>query len=223
MSEPASDPYAQDKAEILEAALIEADFDGWSLETLRRAADKAGVSREIQRLAFPRGVMDLVGYYSEAMDQAMAAALAERDLSAMKVREKIALGVRLRIEALGAHKHAAYRALRFLALPVFAGEGVKLVYRTVDRIWRECGDQSTDFNFYTKRALLAGVYTTTLMHWLDDDSEGGAATWELLARRIDQVMRIEKVKAAVRRGLKGLPSPLKVLGVLRYPDRTRSH
>jgi ubiquinone biosynthesis protein COQ9 len=219
VNKPSDDPYVEEKAAILEAALIEADFDGWSLRTLRSAADKAGISRDIQRLAFPRGVVDLVGHYSQRMDDEMAAELAAHDLSAAKVREKITLAVRLRIAALAAHKQAAYRAVRLLVSPVFAGEGAKLLYHTADRVWRACGDQSSDFSFYTKRALLAGVYSATLLHWLDDDSENAQATWDFLGRRIDQVTQIEKAKATAFRRLRRIPSPLKVLASLRYPDR----
>lgn len=207
----ADDLYTEEKRAILEVALIEADFDGFSLETLRRAADKAGVSREMQRLAFPRGVMDLVAYYSMMADQAMLGGLKAHDLSAMKVREKIALAVRLRIEALATHKAAARRAVQFLTLPQFAPEGMRNVYHTVDAIWRGIGDTSTDFNFYTKRALLAGVYTTTLMRWFEDQSEDGRVTWEFLDARIQNVMQIEKAKASARKLFARVPSPLDAL------------
>ena len=212
--------YADEKRRVLEAALIEADFDGFSLETLRRAADRAGVSRDMQRLAFPRGVMDLVAYYSKSADAAMLEALQAQDISSLKVREKIALAVRLRVEALAAHKPAARRAVQFLTLPQFAPEGVRNLYRTVDAIWRAIGDTSTDFNFYTKRALLAGVYTSTLMRWFEDQSEDGRATWEFLDARIDNVMQIEKAKAAARRAFDKLPSPLSMLKKVR--ERVRS-
>src|SRR5262249_47750675 len=66
------DLYAEERAAILKAALVEADFGGWSLETLRVAADKAGVDRDRQRLAFPRGVLDLLEFYSKTADDAMA-------------------------------------------------------------------------------------------------------------------------------------------------------
>jgi ubiquinone biosynthesis protein COQ9 len=216
-----SDPYTDEKNAILQAALIEADFDGWSLQTLRRASDKAGVSRDIQRLAFPRGVMDLVEYYAHTLDEAMLAGLAAQDLSSMRIRDKIALAVRLRIEALAEHKPAAHHAVKFLSLPQYAGEGVKHLYRTVDAMWRAIGDTSTDFNFYTKRALLAGVFASTLMHWFDDESEGSVKTWDFLARRIDNVMEIEKAKAKVVAVVEKLPSPWSVLGKLRYPGRSR--
>jgi ubiquinone biosynthesis protein COQ9 len=215
------DPYAEDKAAILKAALVEADFGGWSLEALRAASDKAGVERDRQRLVFPRGVLDLLEFYSETADGAMAEQLAAHDLKALKIREKVALAVRLRIEVLAGHKQAARHALHHLALPPFAAEGLKLLYRTVDRIWREIGDTSTDFNFYTKRALLAGVYASTLATWTEDMSEDGAKTWEFLDRRIADVMQIEKAKASLRKTFGGLPDPFKILSALRYPDRTR--
>ena len=215
----ADDLYAEQKCAILEAALIEADFDGFSLEALRRAADKAGVSRDMQRLAFPRGVMDLVAYYSQSADQALLQRLKAHDLSSLKVREKIALAVRLRIEVLAAHKPAARRAVQFLTLPQFAPEGLRNLYRTVDAIWRAIGDTSTDFNFYTKRALLAGVYTSTLMRWFEDQGEDCRLTWEFLNARIENVMQIEKAKAAAKRALDKMPSPLSVLNKVRERAR----
>lgn len=214
-----SDPYTEDKRAILEAALIEADFGGWQLETLRAAADKAGVARERQRLAFPRGVLDLIEFYSGTADTAMVEGLKGHDLTAMKVRERVKLAVRSRIEALAPHKPAARAALHHLASPLFAAEGLKLLYRTVDMIWREIGDTSTDFNFYSKRALLAGVYASTLWTWTEDMSEDSAKTWAFLDRRIENVMGIEKAKASLRQTFAKLPDPLKVLSALRYPDK----
>ena len=56
-----------------------------------------------------------------------------------------------------------------------AALGAKLMYRTVDAMWRAAGDTSTDFNFYTKRGILAGVYGSTAMRWFNDTSDGRKA------------------------------------------------
>ena len=220
MSEQAtSSPSQAQKHRVLAAALIEADFGGWSLETLRAGADAAGITRDHQRLLFPRGVLDLLEFYSEATDNQMAEGLRAHDLGSLKIREKVKLAVRLRIEALADHKSAARHALHHLAMPPFAGEGIKLLYRTCDRIWREIGDTSTDFNFYTKRALLAGVYASTLGVWMEDLSEDCLKTWVFLDARIENVMQIEKVKAKIREGAAKFPDPVKFFAGLRYPDR----
>src|SRR3546814_12431444 len=52
------------------------------------------------------------------------------------------------------------------------------------------GDRATDYNLYTKRALLAGGYSSTLLYWLNDRSEGFAATWAFLDRRIGEVLKV---------------------------------
>src|SRR5262249_8142215 len=104
-----------------------------------------------------------------------------------------------------------------LALPQYALDGATCVYRTVDMVWRSIGDTSADFNFYTKRALLSGVYTSTMLYWFGDTSEDAEETWTFLDRRIADVMQIEKVKSQVVKFAESLPNPLEILGALRHP------
>ena len=111
-------------------------------------------------------------------------------LADMKVRDKVAAGVRARLEILEPHKEAVRRGLSFLALPLNGPLGLKLLYNTVDAIWYAAGDRATDYNFYTKRTLLSGVYSSTLLFWLNDKSEGHEASWAFLERRIDEVLKI---------------------------------
>ncbi len=172
-------------------------FDGWSRRALRHAARDLGEDFEPVRRAFPGGPAGMVGAFAAAADEDMAAALAKRDLGALKVRERIALAVRLRIEAVAPHREAVRRAAAVHALPFNAPRALRALYGTVDAMWTGIGDTSTDFNFYTKRALLAGVYASTLLYWLDDRSDGFADTWAFLDRRIADVMRIQKARGRV--------------------------
>src|SRR5205809_7791049 len=119
-------------------------------------------------------------------------------LAALKVRERIKLAVRLRIEQTVGGRESVRRGLALLALPFNAPLALRLLYRTVDAIWYAAGDTSTDFNFYTKRATLAGVFSSTLLYWLNDRSEGSEATWSFVDLRIDDVMRFEKWKAQLQ-------------------------
>ncbi len=207
----------QTRKAILDKVLELAPFDGWTASTLRRAADETGVTGDTQRLAFPNGVMDLIEFHSRAADDEMLERLEDYDLGALKIREKVTLAVRLRIEVIAMHKHAARRAAHMLALPLHHATALRITYRTVDAIWRGIGDTSTDFNFYSKRAILAGVYTTTMMRWFDDRSEGTQETWAFLDRRIQNVMDFEKIKAKLRKRAEAMPSPWSILGALRYP------
>jgi ubiquinone biosynthesis protein COQ9 len=209
------------KDAILAAALVHVPFDGFTDKVLERAAKHVGVARnEISRL-FPAGPLSLVEAFSESADAEMVRLLAKIKLQNLKVRERIALAIKTRLAVLRPHKEAARRAAAFLTLPPHAATGIKLVYNTVDAIWRAIGDTSTDFNFYTKRATLAGVYSTTLMRWFSDSSEDEEITNAFLQRRIDDVMRFEKFKAQIRERASGLPSLSEILNPARRETRSR--
>lgn len=200
------------RAAVLAAALRHAAFDGFTDKTLERAGADMGVDDKTLTRLFPNGAQSLVEAFSDSMDREMEASLAQAKLSAMKIRDRIARAVNARIDAMRPHKEAARRAAAFLTLPPHAPLALKLLYRTVDSMWRAAGDTSTDFNFYTKRAILAGVYSSTLMRWFTDDSEDEGETQAFLARRIEDVMRFEKLKAQVRESMKGLPGLSEIFG-----------
>ena len=205
------------KLRVLAAAMPLVPFDGWRDRTLFEAGRTAGIEEVDVRAAFPRGIIDLVAFYADDADRRMIEGMASVDLKALRVRERVTLGVRRRIEAVADTKEASRRAAAIFALPQNSLDGMQSVYRTVDAIWRAVGDTSADFNFYTKRALLAGVYTSTMLHWFADSSEGSAETWAFLDRRIGDVMQIEKFKASAQKFVEGLPNPLSILGSFRHP------
>jgi ubiquinone biosynthesis protein COQ9 len=193
------------KQAVLAAALPHATFDGFTDAVLQKAGAEAGVSeRDLARL-FENGPLSLVEYYSHRADTQMEAALAGMDLKAMKVRERIGAAVMARLAALKPDKEAARRAAAFLSLPMHAALGTKLAWRTVDAMWRAVGDTSTDFNFYTKRGILAGVYGSTAVRWFSDTSDDEKVTDEFLAARIENVMQFEKFKAKAKEALANFP------------------
>lgn len=208
-----SDPAAEIEAlrdRLLETALPHAAFDGWTEHTLRRAADEAGCTPLDVYRAFPQGAEGLLDHFMARADEQMVRDVLALDLDEMRIRDKITAAVRLRLERAAPHREAVRRGLSHLGLPHRAPRAMKSLYRTVDLMWRAIGDTSTDFNFYSKRALLAGVYGSTLLYWLNDDSEDHAATWAFLDRRIGDVMKIEKTKAQLRSSGVRLPNPLSI-------------
>ena len=214
-----ADDDASLKRAVAQAALTHIPFDGFTDKVLSAAAEEAGVDKRGLARLFPGGPLDLVEALSEMFDDEMEARLSKAKLGTMKMRARIAKAVKTRLEILRPHKEAARRAAAFLTLPPHAARGVTLLYRTVDAMWRAAGDTSTDFNFYTKRAILAGVYSATLMRWFTDESEDESETDAFLARRIDDVMRFEKFKAQIRERAKHLPSLSDILGGAR-PKRS---
>ena len=192
-------PADETRDRVLLAALPHVPFDGWSEVALTAAAVDLDLDPGEARQAFPGGPVALVAYHAAYADRRMEEALKESDLAEMRVRERIAHAVRLRLEQNAAHREAIRAALPILAQPANGGHALYSLYRTVDTIWFAVGDKSTDFGFYTKRALLAGVYLSTLLYWLNDGSEGAQATWAFLDRRIADVMRIQTTQARFAR------------------------
>jgi ubiquinone biosynthesis protein COQ9 len=203
-----SDPL---RPALAAAALAEVPFEGWSLAALRRGAAEAGIAPDDVARAFPDGARDLLEYWAALNDEHMIDGLAKVDLAAFKVRERVALAVKLRLTHLAPHREALRRSLSFLALPGNAALGARLLYRTADTIWYAVGDRSTDHNFYTKRALLAGVYAATVLYWVEDRSEGAVETWAFLDRRLADVMSLPKLGERLRFLARALPSPLRLL------------
>lgn len=201
---------------VLAEALKHVPFDGWTNEVLYKAGEAKEISRGELDLVFPRGSVDLLEAFSHAADDAMTAGLEAVDLSSFKIRVRISLSVLLRIEYLQKHREASQRAASVLALPTHTALSVQLIARTVDLAWRGIGDTSTDFNYYTKRAILALVMSSTTLYWMTDESEDLAPTWDFLDRRIENVMQFEKAKAKVKEALAEFPSPAEFLAEIRY-------
>jgi ubiquinone biosynthesis protein COQ9 len=200
-----------EKDALLVATLADVPFDGWSVAAMRAGARAVGRDEASAAALFPRGPIEMVEWFSDWADRAMLERLAGADLAAMKVRERVAEGVRARLAVLQPHREAARRALAVLAQPQNAPLALRLVYRTVDAIWYAAGDRATDFNFYTKRALLAAVYGATMLCWLEDRSPAGSVTEAFLARRLDEAMAVPKVVERLREAADRLPNPLRFL------------
>lgn len=182
---------------LLDAALPHVAFDGWSPATFAAACREAGIGADAARQIAPRGAVDLAAAFHRRGDRAMLARLAGADLAGMRFRDRVAAALGYRVEAM-ADREAVRRAAALFALPVHPALGAKLLWETADHVWTALGDTSRDGNWYSKRATLAAVWGATIVFWLGDTSAGSAATHAFIGRRIDDVMRIEGVKARLR-------------------------
>ncbi|MCY4030576.1 MAG: COQ9 family protein [Hyphomicrobiales bacterium] len=208
------DAMEEIRERMLAAALQHAGDVGWD-KAFERALE--GEDSDIGILAFG-SARDLVLHFFADGDRRMLEVLGEADLEEMRVRDKIRFAVKSRLEADLAHREAVRRGISFLSLPGMLPAGVSALYGSADAMWRGIGDKSVDFNFYSKRSILAMVHGSTTLFWLDDNSEGQEATWKFLDRRIEDVMSFEGVKAKVRESCAGAGGIWGMLGRLRYPN-----
>ncbi|WP_133366021.1 COQ9 family protein [Qipengyuania sediminis] len=194
-------------------------FDGWSDTALTDAARMSGVDADVARLAFPGGAMDMIGAWIETIDSGMAAALPVERLATIKIRERIRSLVQYRLDAVAPQEEALRRALAIMAMPQNVAAALRTGWRSADIMWRLAGDTATDWNHYSKRAILASLYGATLAVFVSDQSEGKAETAAFLERRIEGVMRFETFKRQWLQPQGERFSPLRFIGRLRYPAR----
>jgi ubiquinone biosynthesis protein COQ9 len=179
------------KRKVLACVLVHVPFDGWSKDVLEQAARDAGLDPSYGWRLFPRGVGEIISYWSALLDEEMLKLLPPTE--GLKVREKVTSGVKTRLSLLIPYREAARKTALYLALPQHVGLASRLIYKTINEIWYYAGDTATDYNYYTKRGLLAWVYSSTFLYWLKDTSPAFENTWKFLDRRIEEVLKLPKI------------------------------
>ncbi|MBV6632913.1 MAG: COQ9 family protein [Alphaproteobacteria bacterium] len=177
---------------LLLAVMDSVPFDGWTERALRQAADMCGEDYATVERAFPRGIPQVLDRMADWADRQAVDFLLSHKVEEMRVRDRITVAVRARLEALAPYKDAVRRSMALIASPPSGRQVPGVIWRTADRFWDAAGDTATDYNRYTKRGLLSGVLVSTTLFWLTDDSDGHEATWTFLDRRIDNVLTLGK-------------------------------
>ena len=212
-------PLEKIRARLALAVGENAVFDGWTVKAVDTAAAQLKIDPAQARLAFPKAKIDMIDAYIAAVDAAMATEYPPDKIAVMKVRDRIRSQLWFRLQAMAPAREALRSALAILAMPHNAPRGLAIGWRTADLIWRNAGDIASDYNHYTKRLTLGAVYASTLVAWLDDQSDGFTDTAAFLDRRLGDVMRFEKWKAQWSGSDLKRPSLSRFLGRLRYPPQ----
>lgn len=211
-------PDPQVHARFLDAVADHVPFDGWTRAAIDKAADDLSL-RPDQVAGLPTDGLTALREWSRLLDRRAIEAVAGEIETAQRVRDKIILAVRQRLSLMEAHAEAARRATVLLAIPINALTSLRCLHHTVDAIWYAAGDRATDYNYYSKRGLLASVYGATLLYWLSDPSPDKANTWAFLERRIDDVMKIPGSMSNLKGRIGGLPNPFEMLEKFRRSQR----
>lgn len=216
----AEQAFSSQRDRMVESILEDVPFDGWTADLFRTAAARTQTDMALARSAFPRGGLDMALHYHRMGDQKLALDLAGTDLSAMRIRDRITHCVRRRIAIVSDNREAIRRAVSLFSLPLNAPEGMRMIWETSDQIWTLCGDTAEDYNWYTKRAILSSVYSSTVLYWLGDQDPKFEPTWEFLDRRIENVMQFEQAKAQIKKNplaRAAFAIPSHFLGFVRAP------
>jgi ubiquinone biosynthesis protein COQ9 len=202
-----NDPMREIKDKLILALLPEVPFAGWTKPALAHAAESIGMDPTMGERAFPGGPVDAVLHFIDLADRRLAED-AQSALEGLRLTGRIRWLVRHRLESWSEHREAIRRASVILSLPGNAVRAAKATWATADLMWQLAGDQPVDFSYYTKRATLSAAYSTTLLYWMSDESEGCAESWAFLDRRLADLAQVPKVIANAKRKMEALTLPL---------------
>ncbi len=178
-----------DQIALIDALLPQIPFDGWTIKAVRQALAILGRDPEDAPLAFPNGAGEMIEAFCALADARMVATAADA-LGAYGMTKRVREIIAIQLEQNRGNKDAIRRALAWLALPAHGRLAARLTAATVDAIWHAAGDTAADMSWYTKRGLLAGVYSTTLLYWLRDTSADDAPSLAFLDRRLKDIGKI---------------------------------
>jgi ubiquinone biosynthesis protein COQ9 len=187
------------KQMLIIAALRQIPFEGWTKLAFAKAEESEGLPTGTYDAYFPGGVQDFIKATHEWVDDEMRRKIiAQPDFKEAKIREKIFRCVMARIETLTPYREAIRRLAGHQILPWNKPWGLRDLGLAADAMWKLAGDRSVDYNFYTKRILLSGVYAATLSHWFDDMSDEFASTQTFLRARIENVLKFGKFVGGIK-------------------------
>ncbi len=168
----------------------------WNKNLYKEIETKCNFPQNYHYILFPGGGSQIIEEFESWQDQKMLKLLLTEDQN-LKTREKIAKALEIRIIGI-VPKAAILEQNALFLIPGNILSGAKCYSKTCDLIWRYAGDKSEDFNYYTKRGLLLGVYTSSRLFYLSDNSKDFTKTKKFIATSLERIINIAKIKDKIK-------------------------
>lgn len=188
-----------DTAFLIKSALNQVPEHGWTSKAFTAAEAAEKLPAGLYRATFPEGMQQFIRAFHDWLNDEMQTAVASQsDFDSAKVREKIYRCVMARFNLLQPYRQAMRQMAAHQMLPWNSPLAIGDLGRAADAMWKVAGDRSIDYNYYTKRMLLAGVYAASLPVWLSDESSDLARTSDFVRARIDNVLQLGKTMSGIK-------------------------
>ena len=170
---------------------------GWTWDALSKAAlnskkMKSHSEEELQTI-FDNKISTIIGIFNDKLDEEMFATFNSENNKNLGVTQTVKALVLSRLRASENYKSIIKTSLFFMAQPGNAYEALNQLMKTSNKIWEIAGDTSRGRNFYSKRLILAGVYSSTLAYWLAKETRSIDGSEDFLDKRLDDVKNIGKI------------------------------
>ncbi|CAB4268714.1 unnamed protein product [Prunus armeniaca] len=185
--------YQDEQARVLQASLPHVIRLGWSEAAMIAGARDVGLSPSIVR-SFPRKEGMLVEFFMDDCLQRLSDMIdsSTEELKSLIPSERITKLVKIRLEMQAPYISKWPQALSIQAQPVNVPTSFKQRAMLMDEIWHGAGDDTADFQWYVKRTVLGGIYSTTEIYMLTDNSPDFCDTWAFLDDRVKDAFDLKK-------------------------------
>jgi len=179
---------------LINAAIPFVVTHGWNEQALSETCTLLGEAPAYWKMFFA-DISDLVEFFERSEDM--------RAISAMKssskiegIRNKIGKALFERIVNISGGTPMLKRLEEFyLKNPASAARNI---WHSADTIWIFAGDKSTDFNYYTKRTLLSGVYVSIVRHVLSSNAHDIPEIQSYISDALDKVVKFGSFKKLLK-------------------------
>ena len=164
---------------------------GWSEEAVRASISQLNLSPSLLSL-FPSPVSALISHFHSLATANSLSALSQIPPHSLSTSEMLLRGLTLHLQ-----QHLPYLAHlpQLIGLSLThdrVGSTLSDVAEYVDRLWYAIGDEAVDMGWYSKRAVVSGVYIASALHLATDRSAGQRDTWAFLERRLREAEKVQQ-------------------------------
>ncbi len=181
------------KQDILKKVKKIVSIHGWSSDIFLKL-QKQKIEKSDLFYAFQNGYKDLLEYTLQDINVNLENKLKKINLINFPINKRIKKILLLRFELLNEDKEFYKKTFNHLLLPTNNKISKKSLYNSVNTMWYLAGDNSTDFNFYTKRLILSGIYTNALIIFFSKDMK---YVEENIDNNLKRISKIPKIKERI--------------------------
>lgn len=181
------------KLKFFKSFLAISKKEGWNIDTFNKTKKRLKLDSSIINDNFPNELDDLILFFNSFINNKVLIFYKKKRIK-NSIRLKILTSLKIRFEILNKNKNAIKKSLIYLAKPTNQILSTKLIYKIVDFTWNSIGDKSKDINFYTKRAILAAIYSSAIIIWLNDKTDNLDKTSMFLEKSIMNMNIISVLK-----------------------------
>lgn len=178
------------KSIILQKLKKIVSVEGWSEKVLKQLLQN-GVEKSDLVTYFQYDYKELLKYSLEELNNSLEKEINKINIINYSLNKRIKKILMLRFNILNNDKEFYKKTFYHLLIPSNNKIMKSSLYKSVDTMWYLAGDNSTDFNFYTKRLILAVIYVNALFVLFNKNFDEVESN---IDRNLKKISKIPKIK-----------------------------